>query len=161
MPKNSGHPKRDLFPATGAGKGDVDRSPGWREHYDEINWTPRQSTASKRFRKVYGEDSGPEASGPATPRPDDAQSWRTNENPVCTGIDPACPNCSGLGHTTVAPPGLVTCPICGGTGGEGDALCRTCNANGWIDAPPDAYKASHDGPPYGEDACGFNLPQQS
>lgn len=22
----------------GAGKGDADRSPGWREHYDEIDW---------------------------------------------------------------------------------------------------------------------------
>jgi hypothetical protein len=68
MPKNSGHTKRDLFPATGAGKGDADRSPGWREHYDEIQWSPRQPAEPKRFRKVYG---------PATPRPDDTQAWRT------------------------------------------------------------------------------------
>jgi hypothetical protein len=29
---------RDLFPGVGAGKGDGDRSPGWRERYDEIDF---------------------------------------------------------------------------------------------------------------------------
>lgn len=29
---------RDLGMGSGAGKGDSDRSPGWREHYDEIDW---------------------------------------------------------------------------------------------------------------------------
>lgn len=38
MPKNSGPTNRDMFPTTDAGKGDADRSPGWRAGYDEINW---------------------------------------------------------------------------------------------------------------------------
>lgn len=30
---------RDLgISGSGAGKGDSDRSPGWRQHYDEIRW---------------------------------------------------------------------------------------------------------------------------
>lgn len=29
---------RDLFPGHGAGKGDKERSPGWRDHYDDIDW---------------------------------------------------------------------------------------------------------------------------
>jgi hypothetical protein len=40
----------------GAGKGDSDRSPGWRAHYNEINWGPDHDTGGvKRFRKVYGQ----------------------------------------------------------------------------------------------------------
>lgn len=47
----------------GAGKGDVDRSPGWREHYDEINW-PRsndgfEQLGVKRQRKRYGTERKP------------------------------------------------------------------------------------------------------
>ncbi len=38
MPRNSGPAARDLFPGHGAGKGDADRSPKWRENYDDINW---------------------------------------------------------------------------------------------------------------------------
>lgn len=29
----------------GQGKGDKDRSPGWRKHYDEIDWPSVASTA--------------------------------------------------------------------------------------------------------------------
>lgn len=38
------HPNFNPGPAqlglsnSGAGKGDKDRSPGWRDHYDEIDW---------------------------------------------------------------------------------------------------------------------------
>lgn len=38
MAHRSGQPARDLFPGHGAGKGDADRSPKWRDNYDEINW---------------------------------------------------------------------------------------------------------------------------
>jgi hypothetical protein len=42
---------RDLFGADhGAGKGDCDRSPGWREQYDTINW-PKDNSG---FRTVGG-----------------------------------------------------------------------------------------------------------
>jgi hypothetical protein len=42
MPKNSGQTNRDLFSSHGAaGKGDADRSPKWRDHYDEIDWHHR------------------------------------------------------------------------------------------------------------------------
>lgn len=27
-----------MFPGHGAGKGDADRSPGWRDQYDTVNW---------------------------------------------------------------------------------------------------------------------------
>ena len=46
MPHNSGPAKRDLFPGHGAGKGDADRSPGWRNNYDEINWGNRDPVLS-------------------------------------------------------------------------------------------------------------------
>jgi hypothetical protein len=41
MPKN--HPNFNPGPSQlglsgGAGKGSADRSPGWRQHYDEISW---------------------------------------------------------------------------------------------------------------------------
>lgn len=32
---------RDLGISGGAGKGDSDRSPGWRDNYDEIGWPAR------------------------------------------------------------------------------------------------------------------------
>jgi hypothetical protein len=43
-----------------AGKGDADRSPGWRNHYHEVNWgsgtaSRFESVGPKRIRKVYGE----------------------------------------------------------------------------------------------------------
>lgn len=31
-------PERSLFTHSAAGKGDQDRSPGWRDNYDEIDW---------------------------------------------------------------------------------------------------------------------------
>lgn len=46
--------KQDSIGLTGAGKGDKDRSPGWRKHYDEIQWTPKEPDRPKKFRKVYG-----------------------------------------------------------------------------------------------------------
>jgi hypothetical protein len=50
---------------TGAGKGDGDRSPGWRDHYDEINWGFEhynqvaegegfERVSAGRLRKRYG-----------------------------------------------------------------------------------------------------------
>ena len=37
---NFGQTGRGAFGSShGAGKGDVDRSPGWRDHYDEVTWT--------------------------------------------------------------------------------------------------------------------------
>lgn len=36
MPPGSPNSSRDLFPGHGAGKGDAERSPGWRDNYDEI-----------------------------------------------------------------------------------------------------------------------------
>ena len=32
--------RRDLGISGGQGKGDADRSPGWRNNYDEIGWGP-------------------------------------------------------------------------------------------------------------------------
>ena len=59
MAHRSGPTKRDLFPGTGAGKGDADRSPKWRDHYDEINWTESDDSVwtevrPGRYRKIYG-----------------------------------------------------------------------------------------------------------
>lgn len=52
---------RDLgLRGTGAGKGDADRSPGWRKQYDTINW-PSGGKGPKKFHKVYG---------PVTPKRD-------------------------------------------------------------------------------------------
>jgi hypothetical protein len=44
------------------GKGDKDRSPGWREHYDEIAW-PHDNTGfvritPHRIRKIYSVTQG-------------------------------------------------------------------------------------------------------
>lgn len=60
---------RDLFPGTGAGKGDAERSPGWRDNYDSIDFHRHQPNAAgtalepkpdgftrvspARIRKVY------------------------------------------------------------------------------------------------------------
>jgi hypothetical protein len=51
------HSSRDLFPGHGAGKGDAERSPGWRENYPEINWpgvSGLKEVKPGHFRKVYG-----------------------------------------------------------------------------------------------------------
>ena len=34
---------------TGAGKGDKDRSPGWRDNYDEVNWGKREPSEIDGF----------------------------------------------------------------------------------------------------------------
>jgi hypothetical protein len=45
---------RDIgLQGTGAGKGDADRSPKWRDHYDEIDW-PSGGKSPRNFRKIYG-----------------------------------------------------------------------------------------------------------
>lgn len=49
------------FGLEGAGKGDADRSPGWRAGYDDINWgnehaTPAPLTTFKRFFRRYGKE---------------------------------------------------------------------------------------------------------
>lgn len=68
MPRNSGHTKRDMFGSHPGqnGKGSADRSPGWREHYDEIDWGPEHiphpaSGQVRRFRKTYGGATTPPA----------------------------------------------------------------------------------------------------
>lgn len=40
----------------GAGKGDKDRSPGWRKNYDEIRWpgVTGFKRRDSRLRKIYG-----------------------------------------------------------------------------------------------------------
>jgi hypothetical protein len=47
-----------MFPSHGAGKGDADRSPGWREHYDEIEWGDGHNeghhNVTRTFHKTYG-----------------------------------------------------------------------------------------------------------
>lgn len=46
---------RDLgLRGTGAGKGDADRSPGWRDQYQNITWPDGAKAGVKRFKKVYG-----------------------------------------------------------------------------------------------------------
>ena len=89
MAHNSGPTKRDMFQSHGAGKGSGDRSPGWREHYDEIAWTRAYDTgpdgdkavpagfievAPKHYRKSYGEP----ANQPSAPTRD----WRTGPEPI-------------------------------------------------------------------------------
>lgn len=63
MPRNSGQSNRDLLSAHGAaGKGDADRSPGWRDNYGEVSGVGTRPTeaegfrrvGSGRYRKVYG-----------------------------------------------------------------------------------------------------------
>jgi hypothetical protein len=60
MPRNSGKTNRDLLSSHPGqnGKGSADRSPGWREHYDEINWGAAHGAKMPggflRFRKTYG-----------------------------------------------------------------------------------------------------------
>jgi hypothetical protein len=53
MPHNSGPTKRDMFDSHGAGKGDSDRSPGWREHYDDIDWGAKNIQLAIGSRRTY------------------------------------------------------------------------------------------------------------
>lgn len=56
---------RDLgLKGTGAGKGDAERSPGWRKQYDDINWGRPAGEPVKRFRKVYGTPAPKVVKGP-------------------------------------------------------------------------------------------------
>lgn len=51
------HSSRDLFPGHGAGKGDAERSSGWRNNYSEINWpgvSGLQRDRRGRLVKTYG-----------------------------------------------------------------------------------------------------------
>jgi len=50
MPPGSPNSSRDLFPGHGAGKGDAERSPGWRDNYDEILF-PRDPRVSDGFER--------------------------------------------------------------------------------------------------------------
>jgi len=57
---NTSTSTRDIgLPSSGAGKGDKDRSPGWRNNYDEIQWTEKENKwagfrrGSMGFRKIY------------------------------------------------------------------------------------------------------------
>lgn len=65
MPKHSLPGQRDIGLSGGAGKGDAERSAGWREHYDEIEWTPRENKwdgfqrGTMGFRKVYRPEKPP------------------------------------------------------------------------------------------------------
>ena len=38
----------------GPGKGDKDRSPGWRKHYDSIDWQRDKNTGWQRHRTITG-----------------------------------------------------------------------------------------------------------
>lgn len=50
---------RDLgLKSSSAGKGDADRSPKWRDHYDEIRW-PNGGRGPRKFHKVYGTPPSP------------------------------------------------------------------------------------------------------
>jgi hypothetical protein len=56
---NVGRGNRALMDSHQAGKGDKDRSPGYRKHYDEINWNAAgddgfKRVTSNRIRKTYG-----------------------------------------------------------------------------------------------------------
>lgn len=51
--KNFGQAGRGAFGNShGAGKGDVDRSPGWRDHYDEVNWPKSNEGFTQRGGKL-------------------------------------------------------------------------------------------------------------
>jgi hypothetical protein len=62
MARHSTPSTRDLMSShnTGAGKGDADRSPGWRDGYEEIDWKRDlendgfTQVGHGRYRKVYG-----------------------------------------------------------------------------------------------------------
>lgn len=47
------HPRDIGLVPSGAGKGDAERSPGWRKNYDAIDW-PSGGKGPKKFRKIYG-----------------------------------------------------------------------------------------------------------
>jgi hypothetical protein len=49
MPKRSAAGQRN-FGLEGSGKGDADRSPGWRDKYDDINW--RRKNEDDGFRRI-------------------------------------------------------------------------------------------------------------
>ena len=49
MPKKSAAGQRN-FGLTGAGKGSADRSPGWRDKYDDIDWS--RSEVDEGFRRI-------------------------------------------------------------------------------------------------------------
>lgn len=77
MPAKSGT-HRDLgLRSTGAGKGDVERSSGWRDKYDEVEWTPKGidpttegfKVVSNRLRKTY--PAQPQQLGDAQPAAQD------------------------------------------------------------------------------------------
>lgn len=42
-----------MFPSHGAGKGSGDRSPGWREHYDDIDWGVKDIRIVPGTRRIY------------------------------------------------------------------------------------------------------------
>lgn len=44
---------RDLFPGHGAGKGDGDRSPGWREKYNEVDFHRASTPAAAKLNDYY------------------------------------------------------------------------------------------------------------
>lgn len=60
--KRRGNGDRSMW---NAGKGDADRSPEWRKHYDEVSW-PKSNDG---FRQVGGKQI--KRYGPALPKPDD------------------------------------------------------------------------------------------
>jgi len=64
-----------MFPSRGAGKGDADRSPGWRKHYDEIKWEQDHYITAHAFRKTYGV-SAPKCC------PADESDWRKPATPT-------------------------------------------------------------------------------
>lgn len=53
------HPRDIGLVPSGAGKGDHERSPGWRKNYDEINWGVDHPVETRRFHKRYGAETTP------------------------------------------------------------------------------------------------------
>jgi hypothetical protein len=51
MPKRSAAGQRN-FGLEGSGKGDADRSPGWRDKYDDIDWERSDSGVDDGFRRI-------------------------------------------------------------------------------------------------------------
>lgn len=51
--KNFGQAGRSAFGNShGAGKGDADRSPGWRDKYDDVEWPHSEEGFTKRGGKL-------------------------------------------------------------------------------------------------------------
>ena len=57
-----------MFPGHGAGKGDADRSPRWRDHYDEVAWPKSDDgftrTGNRQVKRYGTAEPVPDDKGP-------------------------------------------------------------------------------------------------